>query len=73
MRAPWLWPIGGARPAQSEKNFMDKDTPPEEMIRGLLDCMPQGMKTVTVLPAEAVKALADGGAWPVEPSASATY
>ena len=44
-----------------QKSFLDKDTPPEEMIRGLLDCMPMGAKTVTILPAEAVQALADGG------------
>ena len=48
--------------ALAQKSFLDKDTPPEEMIRGLLDCMPMGAKTVTVLGADSVKALADGGA-----------
>ena len=32
------------------------------MIKGLLDCMPMGAKKVTMIPAQAVQALADGGA-----------
>lgn len=52
-----------------EKSFLDKDTPPEEMIRGLLDCMPMGAKTVTVLGADSVKALADGETQESKPDA----
>ena len=47
--------------AQGGKNFLDKDATPEEMIKGLLGCMPMGARTVQYIPAEGVQALADGG------------
>ena len=46
----------------AQRHFLDKDATPEEMIKGLLDCMPMGAKKVTMIPAQAVQALADGGA-----------
>ena len=46
---------------EEPKNFMSKDATTEELIRGCLDCMPMGAKTCTMLPAEAVQALANGG------------
>jgi len=46
--------------SQAERHFLDKDASPEEMIKGLLDCMPMGAKKVTMIPAQAVQALADG-------------
>ena len=48
---------------------MEKDTPVEEMMQGLLDCMPMGAKTVTYLPAEAVQALSDGQSAESNPAA----
>ena len=48
--------------AGAQRHFLDKDASPEEMIKGLLDCMPMGAKKVTLIPAQAVQALADGGA-----------
>ena len=48
--------------AGAQRHFLDKDASPEEMIKGLLDCMPMGAKKVPLIPAQAVQALADGGA-----------
>ena len=39
------------------------------MIRGLLDCMPMGAKRVTILPATAVQAMADGESQESKPDA----
>mmetsp|Transcript_38888 Transcript_38888/g.98629 ORF Transcript_38888/g.98629 Transcript_38888/m.98629 type:complete len:81 (-) Transcript_38888:147-389(-) len=51
------------------KNFLDKDATPEEMIKGLLGCMPMGARTAQYIPAEGVQALADGESSESKPDA----
>lgn len=51
------WRSIAAGTLQNRKSFLEKDTPFNETIDGLLGLMPVGARNVTYLPADAVEAL----------------
>ena len=51
------WRSIAAGTLQGKKSFLEKDTPMQETIDGLLGIMPVGCRNVTYLPAEAVEAI----------------
>ena len=51
------WRSIAAGTLQDRKSFLEKDTPFQETVEGLLGLMPVGARNVTYLPAEAVEAM----------------
>lgn len=55
------WRSIAAGTMQGRKSFLEKDTPMQETIDGLLGIMPVGCRTVTYIPAEAMEQMGKDG------------